>query len=588
MLLDQRLRRGASAILSIRFAKSLRFAIAGLLAVATCGLSSGGLADAPPELKILNAEDARRYKAILTAQEAGDFTTTARLLSGIENRLLVGHVDFQRLMHPTAYTSKFAELRAWLSRYNDHPEAYRVFSLAIKRRPNGAPEPKRPVYGQEHILALVGEAPERPARFDGPAELLAKDVRRRVRKGDNVGAEQRLFSQNARRILGALQQDALSAEVAMGYFVDGKDRAAYRIASGAAERSGEKIAKAHWAAGLSAYRLGWIERADKHFQANAQAEGARSWRSASGAFWAGRIRLALNDPEGARYWLGVAANHPRTFYGQLALHGLRQPTPFDWAAPVATPERIARLAANPAGLRALALLQIGERWRADQELQPLVDEADADKLRDIIAISLGYGAPRAAVHAAHRLADDFGEIYPAAAYPIAPWRAPAEYKVDRALLFAFMRQESQFNPRAVSPAGARGLMQVLPTTANYILGEERYVRAARDGLFDPAQNINVGARYLRYLLGKTAVNDGLFRLAIAYNGGIGNLGRWQKSIKDNGDPLLFIESIPSRETRRFTARTMANYWIYRQRLGQPTPSRDDVAQGRWPRYRPQD
>ena len=144
------------------------------------------------------------------------------------------------------------------------------------------------------------------------------------------------------------------------------------------------------------------------------------------------------------------------------------------------------------------------------------------------------------------------------------------------------------HPRAGSPAGARGRVRGLPTTAKYVRGENSYVTAKRDDLFEPAANIDVGARYLRELLGKKAVGDDLFALAIAYNGGIGHLGRWRKSTKDNGDPLLFIEASPSRETRRFVARTMANFWIYRQRLGQPTPSRDDVAQGRWPRYRLQD
>ena len=586
------MRLDANDVLSIRFVIRTRlsaiFAAACVAALACGGVVGAARADAPPALDLLRPADAKRYKTIFNAQDKGDFATAARLLPEIKNRILVGHVIFQRLLHPTDYKSEFGELRDWLASYNDLPEAYRAFSLAIKRRPKGAKEPKRPIYGQEHILALVGEAPERPAAFEGPAERLAKDVAKRVRKGDNVGAEKRLFSQNARQILGALQQDVLAAEIAMGYFVDGADRAAYRIAAGAAKRSGAKVAKAHWAAGLSAYRLGWIDDAVKHFQANAEAEGVRTWRSASGAFWAGRIRLALKDAEGARYWLGVAAEHPRTFYGQLALHALRRPSPFDWSAPRADPDRIRRLAKQKAGRRALALLQIGERWRADQELQPLVDEADADMLRDIIGVALSYGAPRAAVHAAHRLSKDFGVVYPAAAYPIPSWRSADTHKIDRALLFAFMRQESQFNPRAVSPAGARGLMQVLPTTANYVLGEDRFVKAERDGLFDPVVNTNVGAQYLRYLLGKEAVGDNLFHLAIAYNGGIGNLGRWRKSTKDNGDPLLFIEAIPSRETRRFVARTMANYWIYRERLGQPTPSRDDVAQGRAPRYRPQD
>ncbi len=151
-----------------------------------------------------------------------------------------------------------------------------------------------------------------------------------------------------------------------------------------------------------------------------------------------------------------------------------------------------------------------------------------------------------------------------------------------------MRQESQFNPRAASPAGARGLMQVLPSTANYILGQDRYVKAYRDGLFDPEQSVAVGARYIRYLLRKKQVGNGLFRLAIAYNAGIGNLIRWQKTIKDNDDPLLFIEALPSRETRVFVERVLANYWIYRDRLGQRAPSREDVAQGRWPIYKRQE
>lgn len=554
-----------------------------LLAVAPASADGGA-----PKLTLLTAADVRLYRDIFRLQDAGDFRAADRLIARLKDKLLLGHVQFQRYMHPTAYKSDFRVLRDWLAEYSDLPEAYRAFSLAIKRRPKGAAEPKRPVYGQEHILQLVGEAPERPARFVGPAEKLARSVTRMVRKGDNAGAEKALFRSGARKLLKPLQQDALAAELAMGYFVDGDDRAAYRVASGAAKRSGAAVAKAEWAAGLAAYRLGWIERAVGHFEKNAVAEGVRTWRSAAGAFWAGRIRLALNDLEGARHWLRAAARHPRTFYGQLALHALGAESPFDWDAPSVDGATLDRLKAMKAGLRALALLQLGERWRADQELQPLVDAADEAALRDIVAVALAYGAPRAAVHGAHRLRKDFGDVVAAAAYPLAPWAPGDAHEIDRAVALAFMRQESQFNPRAVSPAGARGLMQLLPSTANYVLGEDRFVKARRDLLFNPAENVDVGARYMRYLLKKSAVDGGLFRLAMAYNGGIGNLMRWQREVKHNGDPILFIEAIPSRETRRFVARVMANVWIYRERLGQPAPSRDDVAQGRWPRYVRQD
>lgn len=545
-------------------------------------------ATAAPALDILSDRDARAYARIFELQDKGDFKAADRLVRSLENKLLMGHVRFQRYMHPTAYKSSFPELRNWMARYSDHPEAYRAFALAMRRKPKNAKTPKKPVYGQEHILALVGEPPPKPAPFVGREESIADKIKRQVRKGRNDAAIKLLRQKSARRTLSTLQQDVLAAQIAMGYFVDGKDVQAYRIAAAAAKRSGSTVGQAHWVAGLAAYRSGWIERAIPHFEQNAITPGATSWTASAGAFWAGRVHLALGDVANARKWLSVAAQNFRTFYGQLALHALEAATPFDWRQPPVEPADLGRLRATKGGLRALALLQAGQRWRADQELQPLVDDAEPILLRSILATALAYRAPRAAVQAAFRLREEAGAFVAAGFYPEPPWPPPPDYKVDRALAFAFMRQESQFNPRAVSFAGARGLMQVLPTTANYALGEKRYVGAKRDGLFDPVQNVAVGVRYLRYLMGKGAVGDGLFQLAIAYNAGIGNLIRWKREVKDNGDPLLFIEAIPSRETRVFVERVMANMWIYRDQLGQKAFSRDDVALGRWPAYREQD
>lgn len=550
--------------------------------------SASAPAVAAPRLDILTAQDAKLYQQIFAAQDQSNFKTADKLIKRVGDKLLMGHVQFQRYLHPTGYKSKFGELRTWLSKYNDHPEAYRAFSLAMKRKPKKSREPKRPVYGQEHILALVGEAPPKPTRFVGKQEQIAREVRRKVRKGDNAGAVKLLQSAQTKRVLSTVKQDTLAARIAMGYFVDGKDEAAYRLAAAAGKRSGEAVGQAHWVAGLSAYRSGWIDRAVRHFEANALAEGATSWTSAAGAFWAGRIHLALGDTESANHWLGQAARHNRTFYGQLALHALHASSPFNWGRPAAGKADIGRLKGMKAGRRALALLQIGERWRADQELQPLVKKAKGTRLRAILAIAVTYDTPRAAVQAAHRLNQTGGEFVPAGLYPIAPWKPKAMHRVDHALVLGFMRQESQFNPRAASPAGARGLMQVLPSTANYIVGDKRYTGAYRDGLFDPEQSVELGGRYIRYLLDKNAVGGGLFRLAIAYNAGIGNLIRWQRDVRHNDDPLLFIEAIPSRETRVFVERVLANFWLYQDQLGQNPSSRNDVAQGRWPIYVQQD
>ncbi|HEY9163323.1 MAG TPA: lytic transglycosylase domain-containing protein, partial [Magnetovibrio sp.] len=94
----------------------------------------------------------------------------------------------------------------------------------------------------------------------------------------------------------------------------------------------------------------------------------------------------------------------------------------------------------------------------------------------------------------------------------------------------------------------------------------------------------LGQRYISMLLGDDKIGGDLFLMAAAWNGGPGNLNKWRRNIDDLGDPLFFIESLPSYETRAFIERVLTNFWIYRNRLGQPTPSLDAVASGVWPSY----
>ena len=105
-------------------------------------------------------------------------------------------------------------------------------------------------------------------------------------------------------------------------------------------------------------------------------------------------------------------------------------------------------------------------------------------------------------------------------------------------------------------------------------------------IYDPAVNLSLGDKYLAHLLTLEPINGDLIRLVAAYNGGPGNLRKWLRRMGRQSDPLLFLETIPSRETRFFTEQVMTNLWIYRLRLGQPQPSLDDLAAGRWPHYEP--
>jgi soluble lytic murein transglycosylase len=238
------------------------------------------------------------------------------------------------------------------------------------------------------------------------------------------------------------------------------------------------------------------------------------------------------------------------------------------------------------GSRALALIQIGQTERAEAELRRAYASAGAGQMRAVLAIAMRENMPGLSMRLGRELSDLEGRRYDGALYPIPPWDPIGGYQVDRALVFAFMRQESQFNAKAMSPAGARGLMQLMPQTARFLDGASFRGRAAL--VRDPEYNITLGKRYIAQLLAHEAVEGDLIRLAAAYNGGPGNLMRWTRKQDLRGQPaedaLLFIESLPAPETRHFITRILYGYWMYRKRLGQPTPSLDAVAAGEWPTY----
>jgi soluble lytic murein transglycosylase-like protein len=148
-----------------------------------------------------------------------------------------------------------------------------------------------------------------------------------------------------------------------------------------------------------------------------------------------------------------------------------------------------------------------------------------------------------------------------------------------------MRQESSFDPLAKSPDGARGLMQLMPRTAAALDSNRGFKGRQRAELYDPTLNISLGQRYLIQLLRSKRVGNDVLRLAAAYNAGPGNLGHWERRMDYGHDPLLFIETLPTLETRLFVERVLTNLWIYRQRFGQGTPTLHALASGRWPTYR---
>ena len=277
----------------------------------------------------------------------------------------------------------------------------------------------------------------------------------------------------------------------------------------------------------------------------------------------------------------IAADHPDTFYGLLARRILGLSMPFRWQLDETDEAALQAVKGAPEGKRALALIADREYDQAEHRLRSLVAQGRPELAHGamIVAESAGmadfaFGLQRALL--------PHGIAFDGAAYPIPRWRPQGGFRTDPALIYALMRQESNFNPQAVSRAGARGVMQLMPSTARYIARASGLTGSAR--LSRPEANIALGERYVEMLLADENVAGDLFRLAAAWNAGPGNLERWQRDRDATKDPLLFIETIPAGETRAFIERILANLWIYRHRLGEPSPSLDALAAGRWPGY----
>jgi soluble lytic murein transglycosylase-like protein len=543
-----------------------------------------GAPRAHAEGEVLSEGDAALYRQIFEVQKQGHWKEADGLIAQVSDPILMGHVRFQRLMHPTAYRSKGAELKAWLDQYADHPGADRIHKLASRRTTAALPDP------DEDFLTGIGDGGTGGSgwRLEGDysrggrsaAQAHWSKFLRALNRGQTLTVKQ-LVDAKGTNALAPIDADRMKAGLAYAYFVDGRDDWAIQWAEDAASRSGDRVPLANWAAGLAHFRAGEYALAAPFLEAVSRAPDASSWLRAGGAFWAARAYLRDRHPEKSTPLLEQAAAAKRSFYGIVAARALGRPLPFDWGAGEVTARTYDHLAKAPAGKRALALLQIDRFDDAADELRGLYPEAGPDLRRSIVTVAAAKGMPDVALRISG-LDSAAGDL---ARYPLAPWSPEEGWRVDKALVHAFARQESGFNPRATSSAGARGLMQLMPRTAAHVAGD-RSLAGGKGGerLYHPEYSLSLGQKYLDELLTTNPVKGNLFYLAVAYNSGPGRLQGWVNQNRFNDDPLMFIESIPSRESRIFIEKVLSNYWAYRTRLNLPTPSLDAVAAGDWPRY----
>ncbi|MBO6467039.1 MAG: lytic transglycosylase domain-containing protein [Pelagibacteraceae bacterium] len=540
---------------------------------------------------ILSDADINDYKKVFEHQEACEWKKANKYILEIENNILMGHVLAQRYLHPKCYRSKYLELYSWLKKYNDHPQARKIYRLAVKRMPQGYKSPPQPsnAVGIEKTIS----EPKKNTKYVSQKKLsknqrkekkkLINAIKSRVNKGWPTGAVKLLKQRDVTILLDQVEIDQQKELIAKGYFLADKNELAIQYASEALKKSALHVPYAGWTAGLSSWRLKNYEQAAEFFSNFAISLKEDVWHQASGSFWVARAYVKLNQYEDINFWLKRAADNPESFYGLLAAQILGIENSINWD-PIKLGADEKMILSLPAGKRIQALIQIGLLNELENEIIKINSVMNEDIAMWSLDIAQHFSLAYTQLKIVGKL-QQYNVLLPTKYYyPTPIWQPLNGFTLDPSLLYAFMHQESMFNTTAKSHRGAVGLMQIMPATAKFISSNREVKRNNSNILKIPEINLDVGQEYIEYLLNLKLVNNNLIYLAAAYNGGPGNLEKWLKKINHLDDALFFMESIPSRETRWFIEKVLTKYWIYEDKIGNKSNSLRKLANGENPIY----
>ncbi|WFU09961.1 lytic transglycosylase domain-containing protein [Rhizobium sp. CB3090] len=370
--------------------------------------------------------------------------------------------------------------------------------------------------------------------------------------------------------------------VSRGLVDQGEFKTAYRIVDASVAESAQDVGEAEFHAGWYALRgLQDGATAETHFRkilqvSNGPISLSRAW------YWLGRSAEAGGPGKAADFYT-KAASYPSTFYGQLAAEKLGRRT-LNVTYPSPTTDDRERFQSREA-VQAIAHLEAaGHGWRADALYRALARQLQSPG-------EIAMLAARAERSGNHQLSLQVGKIaygrgvdVAALAFPIGVIPDSANISGSgKALAYAIARQESAFNPAAISSANARGLLQLLPKTAKAVAGRHGMAYSADKLTQDAGYNATLGAHYLGEQI--DAFGGSYILTFIAYNAGPNKVPEW---INRYGDPrgksiddvVDWIERIPFPETRNYVQRVMENYQVYKARLGQKTDIEHDLIYGR--------
>jgi soluble lytic murein transglycosylase-like protein len=538
--------------------------------------------------QILSDIDAGLYKQVFLLQDNEKITPAINVQSQIADQLLMNEVLYQRYISKT-YHTRGAEIAQWMNKYFDMPGAKRMEKLANIKKAN-VRKSKTPnmISGSESIETAQSET-WTEKKYTGKTDKKISEFKRAIRTGSTKVARQILEDKSFKKNLTESDYGRLSGRLSYLYYTNGEIELAKKwgfVASDARSEYGL------WTMGLLYFKEENYIESQKYFSRILELPQINNARKTEAAFWAGRAADFKGDTENAKRYWRIAATYPMAFYGALSATMLGQQPKYEFFENNATDEDIAELANTKYGKMALALLQIGRKDRAEEYLRYLITPKTSDRvLHALNSLASEYNMPRVSVQSASVIKDrgileiDDNIIY-SAQYPLPDWEPMGGWSIDRALLFAITKQESNFRTTAQSGAGANGVMQIMPSTAKRVARENKVDFSQMD-MSNPEHNMFLGQQYIVDLLQHQNIENSIIKMLAAYNAGMGTVVKFEKSFYTY-DPLLYIESFPAYETRSYIKRVMSNLWLYRARLNQPLTSMKELAHGNWPLYNSED
>ncbi len=524
----------------------------------------------PPPPRVIPKD----WRGVFAAINQGDWEGARLGIWALPNDPLKPYAKAELFTAKGSPKADLTQILAVLAEAPELPQADQLQRLALAR---GATEPPA-IYWPRPTVSL-GSAPRRgktrPAEGEPAADQLRLQIEPMIKIDDGASAEALFLT--ALPTLSFEARAEAAHRVAWMYFVSGRDADARRVADyGRAGASGEWAAQAAWISGLAAWRMNDWNAAYTSFREAASLARESEFRAAA-HYWTARAAQASNRPKEVAPLLRAAARSQESFYGLMA----RETLGMDKRLPkTAAPRDLGRIEALPNVRRAAELAAIGWRSSAEELLRHQAKIGSPSDQRALIRVADKLGLPGAQFWLAH-FGQPGAQVDAADRYPIPNWTPYNGWRVDPALAYAHIIQESNFRSDAVSPAGAVGLMQVRPGTAGDT-ARSRGTSVSVAALKDPLVNIDYGQAFIELIRGNAATRGQLPKVIAAYNAGPVPVQRW--AYYDRGDPLLWIESIPYWETRFYVPSVFRNMWVIQGLQGNQTPTLTALAQHKWPDF----